>query len=183
MPDPKLPDPIPPALPAPPGDVIVLDTGLFELPLAASRNSPRKRIILPFHKEAADTLHRMFNVLQRGSYIRPHRHSTPPKAESLIVLQGSLGCVAFDKDGKVTGTWALTAGGDRFGIDIAAGLYHTFLALEDDTVVFEVKPGPYDPSADKGFAPWAPAEGDTAAATYLRELTELVRRAPHGERT
>jgi hypothetical protein len=42
--------------------------------------------------------------------------------------------------------------------------------LSDHVVCFEVKPGPYSAANDKDFAPWAPREGDTGAATYLAAL-------------
>jgi hypothetical protein len=45
-------------------------------------------------------------------------------------------------------------------------------------VLFEVKPGPYEPLNDKDFATWAPAEGDPAAAAFV----DWYRRAMPGER-
>ena len=47
--------------------------------------------------------------------------------------------------------------------------------LEPDTVVFEVKPGPYQPTSDKDFAPWAPAEGGPDAPAYLADLEARFR--------
>jgi hypothetical protein len=44
-------------------------------------------------------LHRMLNAIEPGSYIRPHRHQSPPKPESIIVLSGSLALVKFGGDG------------------------------------------------------------------------------------
>jgi cupin fold WbuC family metalloprotein len=60
------------ALSAPTGAVVLLTQQLLEDTLQASRASPRRRMILPIHKSAADPLHRMFNALQPGTYIRPH---------------------------------------------------------------------------------------------------------------
>ncbi len=45
-------------------------------------------MIQPFHKQNSDTLHRMLNAVQPDSYVRPHRHLDPPKAEAWILLQG-----------------------------------------------------------------------------------------------
>ena len=115
----------------------------------------------------------MFNALQPGTYIPPHRHALPPKAESILVLRGSLCFVTFDETGRVDQIADLAAGSDVFGVDVAAGIYHTFFILEADTVVFEVKPGPYSPINDKDFAPWAPREGEAAAAEYLAMLQRL----------
>ena len=64
----------------------------------------------------------------------------------------------------------LAAGGGSFGIDLAPGLYHSFFALEPDTLLYEVKCGPYVPATAKDFAPWAPEEGAPEAQRYLEEL-------------
>jgi len=49
-------------------------------------------------------------------------------------------------------------------------VFHTFLAIEPDTVVYEVKTGPYSASDDKEFASFAPAEGTPEAIEYLEVL-------------
>ncbi len=141
--------------------------------LEMSRQSPRKRIILPLHKSADSTLHRMLNAIQPGSYVRPHRHEEPPKAESMLVLQGSLGVVIFDASGSVKSTYTLSPHGEHFALDIEAGVFHTILALLPDTVLFEVKPGPYTRSTDKDFATWAPGEYTPEAEEFLGRMREL----------
>jgi cupin fold WbuC family metalloprotein len=141
-----------------------------------SRQSPRRRVIAPFHKDHADPLHRMLNAVQPDSYIRPHRHLDPPKAEGWVLLRGSVAFFTFDDDGGVRDCLRVWAGGDPFGVDLTAGIYHTFIALEPDTVIYEVKPGPYTPANDKSFAPWAPAEGDPQAPAYMQALLTQYRR-------
>jgi hypothetical protein len=44
------------------------------------------------------------------------------------------------------------------------------LVLSEDTVLFEVKPGPYSEASYKDFAPWAPAEYSAKAEEYLHQL-------------
>ena len=78
--------------------------------------------------------------------------------------------ITFDDSGQVEQMIDVTAGSEVFGIDIEPGIFHTFLILEPDTVMYEVKPGPYSPIDDKDFATWAPREGDSAAADYLAML-------------
>lgn len=116
----------------------------------------------------------MLNALQPGSYVRPHRHLLPPKAESSVLLRGSIGFITFHDDGRVDRQLVLSAGSSSFGVDCQPGPFHTLFALEPDTVVFEVKPGPYDPASDKDFAPWAPEEGSPEATAYLERLVRLV---------
>jgi cupin fold WbuC family metalloprotein len=160
-------------MPAPAGPVTVIGQAQMAEAIALSRQSPRGRIICPFHPSAGDTLHRMLNVIQPRSYIQPHRHGTPPKAESIVVLQGAIGCVIFNDLGAVEQVHVLGANRTGFGIDIHPGVFHTFFALEADTVLFEAKQGPYEKISDKDFAVWAPKEGAEEAAAYLDQLYRL----------
>jgi cupin fold WbuC family metalloprotein len=143
-----------------------------------ARRSARRREIHVFHEGDADPLQRMLNAIQPGSYIRPHRHLNPPKAESVILLQGILGYASFGGDGLPEEGGLVLIDPNRYvyGCDIRAGVWHTFFALAPDTVIFEVKPGPYDPGVDKECAPWSPPEGSREAAAFLAELEDGFRR-------
>jgi len=141
---------------------------------ARAESSTRGRINHNFHASPQDAVHRFLNVLTRGTYVQPHRHATPPKHESFIVLEGRVAVIVFEDDGRVRDWWALgSARGDHRGIDLPAGLWHTIAALSEEAVCYEVKPGPWDPATDKEFAPWAPPESDAEAArAYLHALLE-----------
>ena len=54
----------PRALKPPSDDVIIINNDLIQKAIDSSKISPRKRIILPFHKLPSDNLHRMLNALQ-----------------------------------------------------------------------------------------------------------------------
>lgn len=164
------------ALDPPTGPLALLGPGDIERALTASRTSPRKRIILPFHRSPDDPLHRMLNAIQVGSYVRPHRHLSPPKSEAWIVLRGELLFVCFEDDGRVAQAVVLSPTAAHFGVDLVPGQYHTIVALEPDTVIYEVKSGPYTQTTDKAFAPWAPEEGSLEAENYLSELEKLANR-------
>ncbi len=157
----------------------VIDKALIDSKAADARNNDRLREIHNLHYGDEDNLHRMLNTLQPGSYVTPHRHANPPKAEGMLLLRGSLAYVQFDDNGNASeeNFVLLNADGGVYGVDIRAGVWHTIFALEPDTVIYEVKPGPYVASNDKGFAPWAPAEGDTGAAEYLMKLEDRFRAA------
>ena len=60
-------------------------------------------------------------------------------------------------------------------VDSRENLWHTFISLQPDTVLFEVKSGPFDPSAEKEFASWAPEENAPDAAAYLESLEHAFR--------
>lgn len=165
----------PRALPPPSGDFVLVTQNLAEQALEASRKSGRLRMILPFHKTHEDSLHRMFNAVQPGTYVRPHRHVAVPKAEVFILLRGALDFMVFDDAGRITHAARLKAGTETFGADVAPGLYHAFLVREPDTLIYEVKPGPYSATTDKDFAPWAPAEDAPEVAAYVMTLERELR--------
>ena len=168
------------ALDAPEGALVLITTELAASALAYSRTSSRRRVILPFHERASDPLHRMLNAVQPDSYVRPHRHLDPPKAECWVMLRGAAAFFTFEGDGAIRDCLRIAAGSDVFGVDLAPGVYHSFIALEPDTLIFEVKPGPYSPSDDKTFPAWAPEEGSPETPAYVAALlAEYTNR--HGE--
>jgi cupin fold WbuC family metalloprotein len=162
--------PFPKALHPPSGDVILIDDALIRQGIEASRTSPRGRIIYPLHKTNSDLLHRMLNIVQPMSYIQPHRHQEPPKVESFLVLRGSILFFTFTSQGSIENCFHLSADGSNVGVDVEPGVFHTFAATVDDTVLFEVKQGPYQEISDKDFAAWAPVEGTPETGEYLTRL-------------
>ena len=160
----------PKAIQPPSKNVVLIDNALIKKGIEASRDSPRGRIILPIHKSHSDTLHRMLNIVQPMSYIQPHRHVDPPKVESFVVLKGSVLFFIFNNDGLVEKYFYLAEGDSRIGVDVEPGIFHSFAAIVEDKVLFEVKQGPYQEIYDKDFAPWAPVEGSAEANEYLTRL-------------
>jgi cupin fold WbuC family metalloprotein len=148
------------------GPVFQLTEGELEAGFAASRVSPRRRVILPLHRDQAAPVQRMLNFFQPGTYVRPHVHPGPGQIELVHVLRGRLGFLHFTEDGGVAGTADLRGGGTGL-IDFEPGLWHGMVCLEPDTVIVEVKRGPYDAATDKRFACWAPEEGDPEAAGWV----------------
>ena len=155
--------------------IIAIDKAMIDAKSADARDNERLREIHCFHANDDEPLHRMINTIQPGSYIRPHRHIDPPKAESLVILRGAIAVVPFHNDGSIdeANIVVMRAGTDVLGVDMRAGLWHTLVALEPDSTVFEVKPGPYAVSSDKDFAPWAPPESTPEARSFLNHLEGL----------
>ena len=151
--------------------VQLIDRALFEQVAAAAARSPRKRLNHNFHAGPDDNPHRFLNVLLKGTYIRPHRHLHPPKAETFLVLEGRAAILSFTDDGEVTARFELAPDSDGpCGADLAPGVWHTVVALSERVVCFEVKPGPWEPAFDKEFASWSPVEGDQRAAAFVEVL-------------
>lgn len=151
----------------------LITTRLFSAVQRGAESSPRKRMNFNFHEGPGDNPHRMLNVLLRGTYVRPHRHVTPPKSEAFLPLTGRVGIVCFDEAGAVTEQFVLDAEGEVRGIDLPPGIWHTVLALSDASVCYEVKPGPWEPASDKDFAAWAPAEQSPEAEEFVTRMEAL----------
>jgi cupin fold WbuC family metalloprotein len=154
-------------------DVRLISEALFDTVSSEAALSPRRRMNHNFHADAADNPHRFLNILLSGTYIRPHRHLEPPKSESFLVLEGRADVVTFDDAGHILARYRLGAAteeGRLWGVDLSPGVWHTIVARTRRVVCFEVKPGPWLPSSDKEFAPWAPAEGESGVSAYLASL-------------
>jgi cupin fold WbuC family metalloprotein len=136
----------------------------------AAQGHLRKRMNHNFHVSLADPINRMLNALEPDSYVWPHKHEKPDKREIFIRLKGRLAVFYFDDAGVVTDQAVLGPDEGNYGVEIPAGTWHTIVALESGTIVYEIKDGPYQPEDDKHFAPWAPPEGSPEAALYLQEL-------------
>jgi cupin fold WbuC family metalloprotein len=136
--------------------------------------SPRLRKNLNLHEFAGDTLQRMLNAFEPGTYICPHKHENPDKRELFILMKGRILIVIFDNDGKVTNSILLDKEKGNYAVEIAPRTWHSVISLKKGSVACEIKDGPYNEKTDKKFAPWAPLESDATAADYLQALMEEV---------
>lgn len=134
---------------------------------AKSRTAARLRTHYNFHPAAEDPIQRLLVTLQPGSYIRPHCHLWPPKWEMFIILQGRIAALLFDTDGRVLQRLELSLQGPVRLAELPVGTWHTLVALEPDSMFFEVKPGPFHPTSEQEFATWAPPEGDPMALEFV----------------
>lgn len=148
-----------------------IDKSLLDRVSQQARLTPRKRMNHNFH-QSTDSVQRFLNAIEPDSYIRPHRHINPNRDEVFLVLRGKGGVVQFNSEGQITGVHKLDISQGCWGVDIPGGIYHTIVAIVPGSVFYEVKPGPYNPDADKGFAPWAPPEGSESAVPYLAYLKQ-----------
>jgi cupin fold WbuC family metalloprotein len=151
----------------------IIDRDFLEQVSSQAKASPRRRRNHNFHVSESDTCNRLLNAIEPDSYIQPHCHHEATKDETLIVVRGRLGVIFFDERGAVTATAVLAPAGESVGVNIPHGMYHTLVALEPDSVFFEAKAGPYVPLTSREKAPWAPAEGELSASTYLADLKRL----------
>tara|TARA_Y100001963_G_scaffold149929_1_gene230219 strand:+ start:777 stop:1208 length:432 start_codon:yes stop_codon:yes gene_type:complete len=83
--------------------------------------------------------------MNKGHTFKPHQHIWKPgeeqciAQESWVVIKGSVECHFYDTDGTLLGKPILKVGDSS----VTLGGGHTYLILEDDTLVYEYKTGPY----------------------------------------
>jgi len=134
----------------------------------------RRRQNLNLHDDYADPCQRLFNAMEPGTYVRPHRHIDPSRSECFMAIRGRMALVLFADDGHVDRIVLFGERCETVAIDLPPAMWHSLVSLEAGSIFFETKPGPYVPLSDKDFAPWSPAEGSTEAESYLANLMEKV---------
>lgn len=154
--------------------VTLIDQTLCRQLSQRAQANPRLRQNLNFHTELCAPSQRMLNALEPGTYVRPHRHTTPPRAETFIALQGRLALCMFTDLGELEQVVVLGSGTGVFGVDVPPGLWHCVICLESATVFFESKDGPYSPIDDKDWPVWAPAEGTDESLDYSHRLQQRM---------
>ncbi|MEX0663011.1 MAG: WbuC family cupin fold metalloprotein [Balneolaceae bacterium] len=154
----------------PVGDLFQLSIEMIEEGLEASRERERKRIILPIHRKQEAEVQRLVNFLQPGTYIRPHKHPLDHATESIVLLKGSIRFFTFDDDGEVLTDQIISSSPIPGVLDMEPNVWHSFLVLEEDTILFECKKGPYNAETDKEFAEWAPSERHQTVENWLNKL-------------
>jgi len=85
--------------------------------------------------------------LHTNKTFRPHRHIFKSRCyenqiaqESWVVIKGSVKCIFYDLDDTIIATPILYHGDASFTLQGG----HTYEILEDDTIVYEFKTGPYE---------------------------------------
>jgi len=149
----------------------IFDQAALSQLTAEARTSPRKRKNLNLHPSDDFCCHRLFNSIEPGSYIRPHRHLATEKDETFVIVSGALGVIMFNDDGSINSSAVLTVGGPAIAVDIPHGRFHGAVSLAPGTVFFEAKAGPYLPLLPEEQAQWAPLDGTNEASAYLSILT------------
>jgi cupin fold WbuC family metalloprotein len=135
--------------------------------------SERKRCNYNFHKSHEDLIQRFINALEPGTYIRPHKHENPDKAEMLIILKGRVLIIEFNENGEVSDYFVLDFEKGNKGAEISPKVWHTFIALQEGSAVYELKEGPFI-GTDKIFAEWSPEEGTSEAHDFNTRILRTL---------
>jgi cupin fold WbuC family metalloprotein len=92
--------------------------------------------------------------MEKGKTFKPHKHIHKERTryiiaqESWIVIQGSVKCIFYDTNDQIIANPILYPGDASFTLEGG----HNYEILEDSTLVYEYKTGPYEgQSLDKTF--------------------------------
>ena len=108
-----------------------------------AKGSPRLRMNYNFHDSLDAKAQRMLNALEIGTDLPIHRHRHT--SETYLVIRGALKVMFYGDDKQMTEEFMINPEIQAYGIHIPKGQWHTIEVLEKDTVIFEVKDGPYMP--------------------------------------
>lgn len=122
---------------------MLLDKKLLDEVSARAKASERLRMNYNLHEAMDSKAQRLFNALEPGTILPIHRHRNT--AETYILLRGRIDVMFYDDKGGEVERFALNPQEGNYGVHIPKGQWHTLEVLEKDTVIFEVKDGPYAP--------------------------------------
>jgi len=151
----------------------VISDKLMDELSAQAGTSPRLRKNRNLHVREQEPCNRLLNAAEPGTYIMPHCHSEPSKDETMIILRGRMGILTFDGHGNLVDKVLIEAGTQNVGVNIPHGVFHSMVALDPGTVIFEAKAGPYRPLQQNEIATWSPADGSEEATAWLEEMRRL----------
>lgn len=153
----------------------LINEELLNVVTGQAKESLRLRMNYNFHDSMDAPIHRILNALEPGTYLPPHRHQNPDKEEVYLVLRGSLLAVLFDEEGHVTRKVNLNPLKGNYGIEIPPRVWHSIVVLEPNTVIYEIKQGPFSPLTPDNLASWAPAATDDKEKieTFVKQMIEL----------
>lgn len=123
--------------------LLVIDEKLLDGVSQRAKESERLRMNFNLHEALDAKAQRLLNALEPGTVLPVHRHKTT--AETYVLLRGRLKVVLFGDDGSQVDSVVLDNELGVHGVNIPKNSWHSVEVLEPDTVILEVKDGPYTP--------------------------------------
>ena len=120
-----------------------IDKKLLDEVSAIAKASERLRMNFNLHDSLDAKAQRLLNALEVGTILPIHRHRHT--SETYILLRGKIRVMFYNEIGGETEYFILNPQQENYGVHIPAGQWHTLEVLENDSVIFEVKDGPYTP--------------------------------------
>ena len=121
----------------------IINTELIDTISTNAKVNPRLRMNFNIHKSLEDSVHKLLNAMEPGTVIPIHRHKL--SEECCVILRGRILLKFYNDDGGLRESIELDSTKGNYAVNIDAGEWHSLEVLESNTVIFEVKEGPYLP--------------------------------------
>lgn len=122
---------------------MIITNELLDTISSQAKESPRLRMNYNLHESLDAKVQRLFNAMEPGTVIPIQRHQNT--AETLMLVRGKMKVVLYNDNKNIIEEAILSHESGNYGIHIPEGVWHCVKILEPDTVMFEVKEGPYEP--------------------------------------
>jgi cupin fold WbuC family metalloprotein len=143
-----------------------------------ARASERKRSNYNFHTSYNDPIQRFLNAVEPDTYLRPHKHDNQDKTEIFLILKGRILILEFDDNGEILDHIILDSEGGNKGVEIPYNIWHSFISLQESSVLYEIKEGPFIQETGKIFANWSPEEGTKEAHGFNNKILQKLKISP-----
>lgn len=120
-----------------------IDLKLLDEVSKRAKKSERLRMNYNFHESLDAPAQRLLNALEPGTILPIHRHQHT--AETYILLRGKIRVLFYNDKREVIEEKVLNPLKGVYGVNIPKNTWHTLEVLEKESVLFEVKNGPYIP--------------------------------------
>lgn len=153
--------------------MFIIDNQTLDGLCQQAKNSLRRRQHLNIHSSYQENCQRLLNAIQPSSYIAPHRHSAGNKQELLVAIRGSFSLITFDDHGNFirSSSFGSELYADELcsnaGVEIPPNVWHTVLAKQENSILLEVKEGPFVSDDAKEIALWAPQDHSPEVDSFL----------------
>lgn len=126
---------------------MLIDSSLLDTVSTQAKESPRLRMNFNFHEAMDSKAQRMLNALEIGTDLPIHRHRHT--AETYLLIRGKIRVMFYNEEKVETEAFVLDPLSGNYGVHIPAGQWHTLEVLAPESVIFEVKEGPYTPLTEE----------------------------------
>ena len=120
-----------------------IDTELLDETSKRAKESERLRMNYNFHESLDAPAQRLLNALEPGTILPIHRHQHT--AETYVLLRGKIKVLFYNDKKEIIEERVLNPLEGVYGVNIPKNTWHTLEVLEKESVLFEVKDGPYTP--------------------------------------
>lgn len=151
-------------------EIISLNHSDVERLSAMAAASPKRRARICVHKDEGAGVQEMIILMNRSSYVCPHRHAN--KCESFHLVKGSADIVVFGDDDVIEKVIPFSCE-HAFFYRLDTNRYHTIVVRSDFIVFHEVTNGPFIRNETE-YAPFAPREGTDAIENYRIKLDNQI---------